>query len=76
MAELPPKPDTTSNTHQQAGNGLALGMSMLANVFVAMAMGYGLDVWLGTKPLFLLLFIFLGFAAGMRGIWKQMQQKK
>lgn len=78
MADRQPQPEKSKleEAHQQAGKGLSLGITMLANVLVAMAMGYGLDTWLDTKPLFILLFIFLGFGAGMRSIWKLIQQKR
>lgn len=80
MAEQPQQPreeqDTQQKIHAQMGSGMSLGITLLANVLVAMAMGYGLDKWLDTNPLFLLLFIFLGFAAGMRSIWKIIQKKK
>lgn len=79
MTAQPQKPEQEQDTrqiHAQMGSGMSLGITLLANVLVAMAMGYGLDKWLDTNPLFLLLFIFLGFAAGMRSIWKIIQRKK
>lgn len=77
MVEQPDnKPESKHAIHGELGGAFSLGVSFLANVLVGMAMGYGLDVWLETKPLFLLIFLFLGFAAGMRTIIKMAQAKK
>ncbi|MCE8458773.1 AtpZ/AtpI family protein, partial [Rhodovulum sulfidophilum] len=38
------------------------------------SIGYGLDSWLGTKPIFLVLFILLGLAAGIRVMLRTAQE--
>ncbi|GJL93978.1 MAG: hypothetical protein DHS20C05_03830 [Hyphococcus sp.] len=56
------------------GNGAAWGKAMrvsselLAGLFVGSLLGLGLDKWLGTAPLFLLIGMGLGFAAGLRNL--------
>jgi ATP synthase protein I len=40
---------------------------------VAVAIGYGLDRWLHTLPLFLILFVLLGGAAGLLNVWRLVQ---
>lgn len=45
---------------------LMLGLSPV----VGGALGWGLDKWLGTRPVFTILLLFLGFAAGVRETWK------
>ncbi len=50
--------------------GMALRMSteLVAAVVVGAGMGWLLDQWLGTMPLFLLVFLLLGMAAGFRNV--------
>ncbi len=52
-----------------SGAGLALKMSteMVACVFVGIFIGYALDGWFKTSPLFVLLFLGFGLAAGILG---------
>jgi ATP synthase protein I len=50
--------------------GSALGWRMVTELVVGMlvgfAIGYGLDSLFGTRPVFLVIFALLGFAAGVR----------
>ena len=43
-------------------------VDLLAGVGLGVAIGWWLDRWLNTTPLFLIVFMLLGFAAGMRGV--------
>jgi ATP synthase protein I len=52
--------------------GLRAGMELVAAEIVAGAMGYGLDHLLHTLPLFLVIFILLGGAAGVMNVWRMM----
>ncbi|MDE3060624.1 MAG: AtpZ/AtpI family protein [Pseudomonadota bacterium] len=54
-----------------AGRGMQMGLELVAGVAVGCVIGYGLDRWLGTLPLFLILFLFLGAAAGFRNMIRQ-----
>lgn len=45
---------------------LILGISPV----VGCAIGFGLDKGLGTRPVFTILLLLLGFAAGVRETWK------
>ena len=56
------------------GDGYSLGINLMTSVLVGTAMGYGLDKLFGTIPLFLLLFMCFGFAAGLRTIWQGLNQ--
>jgi ATP synthase protein I len=49
----------------QLGLGFRVAVDLLAGVAVGTGMGLALDRWLGTSPWFLLVFLALGFAAGM-----------
>ena len=54
------------------GFGLAMriGTELVAAVAVGVGMGYVLDLWLGTKPWLMVLFFFLGSAAGMLNVYR------
>ena len=38
---------------------------LIAGVVCGLGLGYGLDVWLGTRPVFIAVFLILGCAAGL-----------
>jgi ATP synthase protein I len=61
--------DTTSDVAArntgQLGIGFRIAVDLLAGVAVGVGMGLALDRWLGTSPWLLLVFLTLGFAAGM-----------
>ncbi len=52
------------------GIGMRVGVELASALAVAVAIGWALDRWLGTKPLFLVLFVFIGGAAGMLNVWR------
>jgi ATP synthase protein I len=43
----------------------AVGIAFVLAVGIGFLVGYWLDRWLGTSPLFMLVFFFLGLAAGI-----------
>lgn len=47
-----------------------IATEMVAGVAVGGLMGWALDSWLGTTPLFLVLMFFIGAAAGMLNVWR------
>ena len=53
-----------------AGVGLRVGVELVSALAVAVAIGWGLDRWLHTMPLFLILFVLLGGAAGVANVWR------
>ncbi|MGH6990999.1 MAG: AtpZ/AtpI family protein [Stellaceae bacterium] len=57
-----------------ANRPLALGFTvateMVAAMVVAVAIGWSLDRWLGTRPWLLLLFVVLGVVAGTMNVWR------
>lgn len=44
---------------------IGVGTHLSAMVITGFALGYGLDVWLSTKPIFMLLLGGLGFVGGI-----------
>lgn len=49
---------------------MRISSDLLAGLFVGCLLGLGLDHWLGTKPLFLLVGMAFGFAAGLRNMMR------
>jgi ATP synthase protein I len=58
-----------------SGFGLAMriGTELVAAIAVGIGVGYVLDMWLGTKPWMMVLFFFLGSAAGMLNVYRVAQ---
>ncbi|HTZ69813.1 MAG TPA: AtpZ/AtpI family protein [Acetobacteraceae bacterium] len=67
------KPDAAQAAGDKSGLGVGLtaGVELVAAEAVAVAIGYGLDRWLHTMPLFLIVFVILGFAAGILNVWRR-----
>ena len=50
------------------GNAFKLGTELVASVAVWTIIGFILDSWFDTKPWFIIIFFFLGAAAGMLNV--------
>lgn len=50
--------------------GFRIGTEMLSGVLAGGAIGYFLDDWLETNPLLLIVFLFLGGAAGVLNVYR------
>ena len=50
------------------GNAFKLGTELVAAVGVGTIIGFILDSWFGTKPWLILIFFFLGAAAGILNV--------
>jgi ATP synthase protein I len=46
-----------------------MGISMVLAIVIAIAIGYYLDKWFKTSPIFFLVFMVLGIIAGFRNIY-------
>ncbi len=60
------------------GNAFKLGTELVAAVAVGTIIGFILDSWFGTKPWLIIIFFFLGAAAGMLNVIRaanRMQKK-
>ena len=57
--------DVAARNTGQLGLGFRIAVDLLAGVGVGVGMGLAVDRWLGTSPWSLLVFLVLGFAAGM-----------
>jgi ATP synthase protein I len=51
-----------------------MGISMALAIVIAIAIGYYLDKWFQTSPLFFLIFMILGIVAGFRNLYVIMKR--
>lgn len=77
---MDPKPASTGGmgggASSSLGVGLRVGVEMVSALVVALAIGWYLDRWLHTTPLFLVVFVILGGAAGVANVWRVVGPKK
>jgi ATP synthase protein I len=56
------------------GTGLQAGIEVVAGVGIGVLLGWALDRWLGTTPLFLIVFFMLGAAAGVLNAYRHLRR--
>nr|WP_111298046.1 AtpZ/AtpI family protein [Paracoccus saliphilus] len=68
LAALTPKPQGPGpmGKYEQANLAWRMVIELVTGLGLGFAVGYGLDYLLGTTPLLMVLFIFLGLAAGIK----------
>ncbi|MDB3929317.1 AtpZ/AtpI family protein [Paracoccaceae bacterium] len=59
--------------HYQAHAGWRMVTELVAGLLIGFCIGYGLDSLFGTLPIFLMLFVLLGFAAGVKTMLRSAQ---
>lgn len=67
------------NEYSQAQLAWRMVIELVAGLAIGFGIGYGLDTLLGTMPIFLVLFIFAGFAAGIKTMMrsaKEVQERR
>lgn len=69
-----PKPRTGGNS--ALGIAYRLAMEIVIAVIVGGAIGWGLDTWLNTGPIFLVIFLFIGMAAGFMTAYRASEQMR
>ncbi len=60
--------------HNQAQLAWRMVIELVAGIVIGLGIGYGLDRLFGTMPIFLVLFILLGFAAGVRTMMRSAKE--
>lgn len=50
--------------------GLSPGVDFISSVIAGMALGFALDWWLGTKPVFVIIGVLAGFVSGFVKLWR------
>ena len=58
------------------GLGLRVGTELVCALAVGLGIGWALDRWLGTRPIFLAVFMLLGGVAGIMNVWRLMTPRK
>lgn len=73
-----PSPDTKGDSKEQSAAGAAMRVAtdLVAALVVGTFIGYWLDEWSGLRPLFMVVFFFLGFAAGFMNIYRTQTGKE
>ena len=69
LAKAKGKPEEAAHQeshYSQAQVAWRMVIEIVAGIGIGFGIGYGLDYLLGTTPLLMILFIFLGFAAGIK----------
>ena len=68
------RPQSQIEDHQsQAHAGWRMVTELVAGLLIGFCIGYGLDSLFGTLPDFLVLFVLLGFAAGVKTMLRSAQ---
>ncbi|MBT8408540.1 MAG: AtpZ/AtpI family protein [Alphaproteobacteria bacterium] len=60
-----PTPKTDEH-YSMAQHAWRMVIELVAGLVIGFGIGYGVDAVFGTRPIFLVVFILLGFAAGIR----------
>jgi len=60
---------------QTVGDSLQLGASIVIAIFLGAAIGWVLDSYCGTLPLFSIIFFFLGIGAAARNVWIEVRKQ-
>ncbi|NDC43775.1 MAG: hypothetical protein EBZ71_01700 [Proteobacteria bacterium] len=59
------KKEKTQKNNNSIGSAFKISTELIAAVFVAIFIGWYLDKWLGTKPIFLIILLLVGIFAGI-----------
>lgn len=73
-----PRRSAQEDKHRQVQLAWRMVIELVAGLMIGFCIGYALDYLFGTMPLFLVLFILAGFAAGVKTMLrsaKEMQDK-
>jgi ATP synthase protein I len=69
---VPPDP---KHDNQQFAMAIELPLIIVAAIGIAGALGFFLDRWLHTKPIFMIVFGAVGFAIGVRDVLRRLPDK-
>ena len=73
-----PSENHMKKDYSQAQHAWRMVTELVAGLLIGFVVGFSLDYYLETKPIFLVIFIFLGFAAGVKtviGSAQELQRK-
>ena len=63
-------PDNEPSVLRQLARLSTIGVALVAATAIGLAIGYGLDRWLGTSPWLTLIFTLFGIAAGFLNLFR------
>lgn len=63
-----PVPSRLQYESSSAGLGFRMGIELMVGVVVGLGLGWLLDRWLDTKPLFMIVLMILGMGAGILNV--------
>ncbi|MBC8338116.1 MAG: AtpZ/AtpI family protein [Rhodospirillales bacterium] len=66
----PKKSDKNQPPGSALGLAMRVGVELVSALAIGVAIGWLLDRWLGTRPWLMLVFIFLGGAAGILNVYR------
>lgn len=58
--KLEPEPENNSKVSEGLNTGMRILTELIGTIGISGLIGYGLDKWFGTAPIFLLIFLLLG----------------
>lgn len=70
QAPLSKAPDSGPSTSNALAFGWRVGIELVGAIVVAVFIGWAIDKWLGTRPWGMVVFFFLGIAAGMLNVYR------
>jgi len=71
--ELPPAAREAQEFSRSYATAIELPFVLVGTILVGGAIGYFLDRWLHTKPVLMLIFGTIGFAAGVRDVLRRLK---
>ncbi len=69
-----PMTSRAEDHHSQAQLAWRMVIELVAGLGIGFGIGYGLDLLLGTSPWLMIIFIFLGFAAGVKTMMRSAEE--
>jgi F0F1-type ATP synthase assembly protein I len=70
--DLPPAVEKAKNISQQFAMATELPFILVGTILVGGGIGYFVDGWLHTKPIFMIVLGFLGFFGGLREVLRRL----
>ncbi len=71
-----PVRNPAADGHRQAQLAWRMVIELVAGLMIGFGIGFGLDTLFGTMPVFLILFILAGFAAGVKTMLASAREKQ
>ena len=75
-AAAAPRRSAQEDNHRQAQLAWRMVIELVAGLLIGFSIGYGLDTLFGTMPIFLVLFVLAGFAAGGENMLRSAKGKQ